>query len=52
MRHLHQHWTTLVTSALPFMVQSLTHIVMSVVNQLCCNVEKLSKFYGMSSQSR
>lgn len=51
MRHLHQHWTTLVTSALPFMVQSLTHVVMSVVNQLCCNVEKLSKFYGVSSQS-
>ncbi|XP_067010621.2 protein dopey-1 homolog [Anabrus simplex] len=47
MRHLHQHWTTLVTSALPFMGQSLTLIVMSIVNQLCCNVEKLAKYYGV-----
>lgn len=51
MRHLHQHWTTLVTSSLPFMGQSLTHVVMSVVNQLCCNVEKLSTFYGTRSKS-
>ncbi|XP_023718221.1 protein dopey-1 homolog isoform X2 [Cryptotermes secundus] len=50
MRHLHQHWTTMVISALPFMVQSLTHVVMSVVNQLCCNLEKLSVFYGTSSR--
>ncbi|KDR16353.1 protein dopey-1 homolog isoform X2 [Zootermopsis nevadensis] len=50
-RHLHQHWTTLVTSALPFMAQSLTHVVMSVVNQLCCNVEKMSAVYRTSSSS-
>ncbi|KAJ9601413.1 hypothetical protein L9F63_000437, partial [Diploptera punctata] len=51
MRHLHQHWTTLVTSALPYMGTSLTHVVMSVVNQLCCNLEKLSVFYCNGSTS-
>lgn len=44
MRHLHQFWTTLVTSSLPFM-GSLTHIVMPVVHQLCCNIENLASYY-------
>ncbi|PSN50572.1 hypothetical protein C0J52_14759 [Blattella germanica] len=51
MRHLHQHWTTLLTSALPYMGASLTHVVVTVVNQLCCNLEKLSAFYSCSSTS-
>lgn len=50
MRHLHQHWTTLVTSALPFMGQSLTQIVMAVVSELCSNIEKLALFYRTSSR--
>ncbi|XP_024938328.1 protein dopey-1 homolog isoform X2 [Cephus cinctus] len=45
MRHLHQHWTTLVTSSLPFMGSSLTQIVTSVIHQLCCNIEHLSSYY-------
>lgn len=45
MRHLHQYWTTLVTSSLPYMGSSLTHIVMSVIHQLCCNIEKLASYY-------
>lgn len=45
MRHLHQHWTTLVTSSLPFMGSSLTLIVTSVINQLCCNIEYLASYY-------
>ncbi|XP_063217046.1 protein dopey-1 homolog isoform X2 [Bacillus rossius redtenbacheri] len=48
MRHMHQHWTTLVASALPFMGQSLMHVVMSVINQLCSNLEKLASFYSKS----
>ena len=45
MRHLHQYWTTLVTSSLPFMGPSLTQIVTSSIHQLCCNIEKLSSYY-------
>ncbi|XP_014214024.1 protein dopey-1 homolog isoform X2 [Copidosoma floridanum] len=45
MRHLHQYWTTLVTSSLPFMGSSLTQIVMSVIHQLCCNIEQLASYY-------
>ncbi|KAJ8674892.1 hypothetical protein QAD02_010678 [Eretmocerus hayati] len=45
MRHLHQYWTTLVTSSLPFMGSSLTQMVMSVIHQLCCNIEQLASYY-------
>ena len=45
MRHLHQHWTTLVTSSLPYMGQSLTQVVTSVIHQLCCNIEHLASYY-------
>ncbi|KAK9297047.1 hypothetical protein QLX08_009141 [Tetragonisca angustula] len=45
MRHLHQHWTTLVTSSLPFMGPSLTSTVTSVIHQLCCNIEHLASYY-------
>lgn len=45
MRHLHQHWTTLVTSSLPFMGTSLTQIVTSVIHQLCRNIEHLASYY-------
>ncbi|XP_077281487.1 protein DOP1 homolog isoform X1 [Temnothorax americanus] len=45
MRHLHQHWTTLVTSSLPFMGPSLTSVVTSVIHQLCCNIEHLASYY-------
>ncbi|XP_012276640.1 protein dopey-1 homolog isoform X2 [Orussus abietinus] len=49
MRHLHQHWTTLVTSSLPFMESSLTILVTSVIHQLCCNVEHLASYYVSES---
>ncbi|KYN13865.1 Protein dopey-1 like protein [Trachymyrmex cornetzi] len=45
MRHLHQHWTTLVTSSLPFMGPSLTSVVTSVIHQLCNNIEHLASYY-------
>lgn len=45
MRHLHQHWTTLVTSSLPYMGLSLTQVVTSVIHQLCCNIEHLASYY-------
>ncbi|XP_018302265.1 LOW QUALITY PROTEIN: protein dopey-1 homolog [Mycetomoellerius zeteki] len=45
MRHLHQHWTTLVTSSLPFIGPSLTSVVTSVIHQLCNNIEHLASYY-------
>nr|CAD7588637.1 unnamed protein product [Timema genevievae] len=45
MKPLHQHWTTLVASSLPFMDLSLPHVVLHVIKQLCVNVEKLASFY-------
>ncbi|XP_043286527.1 protein dopey-1 homolog isoform X2 [Venturia canescens] len=45
MRHLHQHWTTLVTSSLPYMGVSLTQVVTSVIHQLCSNIEHLASYY-------
>nr|CAD7456244.1 unnamed protein product [Timema tahoe] len=45
MKPLHQHWTTLVASSLPFMDLSLPHVVLHVIKQLCVNVEKLAAFY-------
>lgn len=41
--HMHRHWIAMVTSALPYMGRALSHMVVSVVNQLCHNLESLSK---------
>lgn len=43
--HLHRHWITMVTSALPYMGRALGHIATAVVNQLCINIELLSYLY-------
>lgn len=44
LRHLHQNWTGLITSSLNcFTFGSLTNIVISVVHQLCGNIDKISK---------
>ncbi|KAK7479632.1 hypothetical protein BaRGS_00029098 [Batillaria attramentaria] len=40
--HLHRHWVSLVTSALPYMGRALTRIVLCVVSQLCRNLEGLA----------
>ena len=45
MRHLHSHWTSLVTNCLPFLDQSLTSTVTEVTSQLAENLEKLAPFY-------
>lgn len=50
MRHLHQQWTALVTSALPYMGPALTPVVMSVVSQLCVNLERLSQYYNIQKK--
>ncbi|XP_053397950.1 protein dopey-1-like isoform X3 [Mercenaria mercenaria] len=53
--HMHRHWVTMVTSALPYMGKYLPGIVMTVVSQLCRNIEALAAHYesdGKSSSSR
>ncbi|ALC42553.1 CG15099 [Drosophila busckii] len=43
LRHLHRNWTDLVTSSLNcFSFGSLTNIVISVVHQLCSNLDRLA----------
>ncbi|XP_059082535.1 protein dopey-1-like isoform X2 [Tigriopus californicus] len=51
MRHLHSHWTSLVTSCLPFLGKSLSQNVLEVTAQLCRNLEQLSHFYKCDKNS-
>ena len=44
-RHLHSHWTSLVTSLLPFLGKSLARTVRDVTAQLCLNLERIAPFY-------
>ena len=43
--HMHRHWVTMVTSALPYMGRALSHVVVTVVNQMCRNIELLALQY-------
>ncbi|XP_034245297.1 protein dopey-1 homolog isoform X2 [Thrips palmi] len=52
LRWLHQQWTTLVTCSLPFMGQSLAHVVLSVVRQLCDNLRALAPLYANTLSTR
>ncbi|XP_052808898.1 protein dopey-1-like isoform X3 [Mya arenaria] len=45
MCHLHRHWVGLVTATLPRMGRYLPGIVMTVVAQLCRNIEALAVHY-------
>ncbi|SPP73670.1 protein dopey-1 homolog [Drosophila guanche] len=50
LRHLHRNWTDLVTSSLNcFTFSSLTNIVISVVHQLCNNLDRISRL-GLQQQ--
>ena len=46
MRHLHSHWTSLVTSLLPFLGKSLAQTVREVTSELCRNLERIAPFYN------
>lgn len=44
LRHLHNKWTDLITSSLNcFTFGSLTNIVISVIHQLCANIDQIAK---------
>jgi hypothetical protein len=51
MRHLHSHWTSLITSTLPFLGKSLSQTVLEVTAQLSRNLENLAPFYSASDFS-
>lgn len=48
MNCLHQSWCNMVTSCLPYFGDHLKQIVLSVILQLCNNVEKISDTYKKS----
>lgn len=52
MRHLHSHWTCLITSCLPFLGKSLSQTVLEVTAQLSRNLEMLAPFYSSSSSEK
>ena len=52
MRHLHSHWTSLVTSTLPFLGKSLSQTVLEVTAQLSRNLENLAPFYAAANEGR
>ncbi|ELU14591.1 hypothetical protein CAPTEDRAFT_134195 [Capitella teleta] len=43
--HMHRHWIATLTSALPYLGRGLSHMVVTVVNQICRNMELLSHQY-------
>lgn len=45
MKCLHRNWTCMITSSLPYFGRNLKQISISVLSQLCSNVEKLSDSY-------
>lgn len=52
MNHTHRHWLWLVSAALPYMGKFLPSIVMTVVAQLCRNIENLAAYYETNGKSR
>lgn len=52
MSHMHRHWVAMVTLALPYMGKHLPGIVMTVVSQLCRNIEGLATLYESDGKWR
>lgn len=51
LKHLHKNWTELVTSSLNcFSSDGLSNIVVSVMHQLCENIDKITKLGPLSNQ--
>lgn len=51
LKHLHKNWTELVTSSLNcFSPDGLSNIVVSVMHQLCENIDKITKLGSLSNQ--
>ncbi|CRK96401.1 CLUMA_CG009818, isoform A [Clunio marinus] len=51
LKHLHKNWTELVTSSLNcFSPDGLSNIVVSVMHQLCENIDKITKLGALNNQ--
>ena len=50
--HMHRHWISLVTSALPYTGKHLPGIVITVVSQLCRNLEAVASEYESAGAKR
>lgn len=51
MKNLHQNWCNMVTSCLPYFGENLRQICMSVIHQICNNIEKIADTYKSSELS-
>ncbi|XP_029636600.1 protein dopey-1 isoform X3 [Octopus sinensis] len=50
--HMHRHWISMVTAALPHMGKAMALVVMNVVSQLCRNLESISSLYTTPKDER
>ncbi|GAB1600861.1 protein dopey-1-like isoform X3 [Argonauta hians] len=50
--HMHRHWISMVTAALPHMGKAMAVVVMNVVSQLCRNLESISSLYTSPKEER
>ncbi|CAH0546183.1 unnamed protein product [Brassicogethes aeneus] len=48
MKCLHEKWLNMITSCLPYFGENLTQISISVIHQICNNVEDIAANYGRS----
>ncbi|KAF7267207.1 protein DOP1 homolog [Rhynchophorus ferrugineus] len=48
LRHLHEKWLNMVTCCLPYLGDNLKQISLSVIHQICNNIEELARNYKKS----
>lgn len=44
-KSLHQNWCNMITSCLPYMGQNLKQISLSIIHQICNNIERIAEMY-------
>lgn len=47
-KSLHQNWCNMITSCLPYMGQNLKQIALSIIHQICNNIERIAEMYKTS----
>ncbi|KAI5703359.1 hypothetical protein M8J75_010863 [Diaphorina citri] len=52
LRASHQHWTTMLTCALPYLGKSLTTVVKVAIKALCANVDYLAEVYSVQNENK
>lgn len=48
MKYLHESWCNMITACLPYVGQNLKQIALSVIHQICNNIEKVADTYKSS----